>query len=76
MLWLVKTDFASAGMPDLSDRTPSGLLHLRTQFGSVFFQQQSRCLLVDVGLILGRLDQALAAGKGSVETRSVGTLFP
>src|SRR5262249_18367007 len=30
MLWLVETDFAAAGKPDLSDRTPSGLLYLRT----------------------------------------------
>src|SRR6266850_1117117 len=30
MLRLVKTDFASAGKPDLDDRTPSGFLHVRT----------------------------------------------
>src|SRR5215813_13050761 len=30
MLWLVETDLASAGKPNFSDRTPSGLLHLRT----------------------------------------------
>jgi hypothetical protein len=30
MLRLVETHFASAGKPDLGDRTPSCFLHLRT----------------------------------------------
>src|ERR1700693_4822166 len=32
MLRVVETHFASAGKPNLSDRTPSGLLHLRTSY--------------------------------------------